>query len=193
MQQYKAFTAKCVGIASALQSQCGICRAVSVDELNRGIPHPEVKEYIAIWDTGASRTCISQKVVDELGLQIVGYGDNHTAGGTVTSTMHMINILLPSGVGIHSLLVSCCNIDSADVLIGMDVISKGDFAVTNVGGKTTFSFRIPSLETIDYLKDPKAHTMPIVKDKTPRRNDPCPCGSGKKFKDCHGKGIYHNK
>ena len=30
---------------------------------------------------------------------------------------------------------------------------------------------------------------PIVKDKMPGRNDPCPCGSGKKFKNCHGKGI----
>ena len=32
------------------------------------------------------------------------------------------------------------------------------------------------------------HT-PIVKDKLPGRNDPCPCGSGKKFKNCHGKGL----
>ena len=31
--------------------------------------------------------------------------------------------------------------------------------------------------------------QPIVKDKLPNRNDPCPCGSGKKFKQCHGKGI----
>ena len=30
---------------------------------------------------------------------------------------------------------------------------------------------------------------PIMKDKLPGRNDPCPCGSGKKFKNCHGKGI----
>ena len=30
---------------------------------------------------------------------------------------------------------------------------------------------------------------PIVKDKMPQRNDPCPCGSGKKFKNCHGRGI----
>ena len=30
---------------------------------------------------------------------------------------------------------------------------------------------------------------PIVKEKTPGRNDPCPCGSGKKFKNCHGKGL----
>ena len=32
-------------------------------------------------------------------------------------------------------------------------------------------------------------TQPIVKEKMPNRNDPCPCGSGKKFKNCHGKGI----
>ena len=31
--------------------------------------------------------------------------------------------------------------------------------------------------------------QPVIKDKLPGRNDPCPCGSGKKFKNCHGKGI----
>lgn len=30
---------------------------------------------------------------------------------------------------------------------------------------------------------------PIVKEKMPGRNDPCPCGSGKKFKNCHGKNL----
>ena len=30
---------------------------------------------------------------------------------------------------------------------------------------------------------------PIRADKTPGRNDPCPCGSGLKFKNCHGKGL----
>ena len=31
--------------------------------------------------------------------------------------------------------------------------------------------------------------QPIVKEKLPGRNAPCPCGSGKKFKNCHGRGI----
>ena len=31
--------------------------------------------------------------------------------------------------------------------------------------------------------------VPIMKDKLPGRNDPCPCGSGKKFKQCHGRGL----
>ena len=30
---------------------------------------------------------------------------------------------------------------------------------------------------------------PVIKDRLPGRNDPCPCGSGKKFKNCHGRGL----
>ncbi len=30
---------------------------------------------------------------------------------------------------------------------------------------------------------------PVRVDKTPGRNDPCPCGSGLKFKNCHGKNM----
>ncbi len=33
------------------------------------------------------------------------------------------------------------------------------------------------------------HHEPIIREKMPRPNDPCPCGSGKKFKNCHGKGL----
>ncbi len=32
-------------------------------------------------------------------------------------------------------------------------------------------------------------TMPVQAQKLPGRNEPCPCGSGKKFKNCHGKNL----
>lgn len=32
------------------------------------------------------------------------------------------------------------------------------------------------------------HT-PYIAEKMPRPNDPCPCGSGKKFKNCHGRNL----
>ena len=35
----------------------------------------------------------------------------------------------------------------------------------------------------------QVNRTPIIKDKMPGPNDPCPCGSGKKFKKCHGRGI----
>jgi preprotein translocase subunit SecA len=32
------------------------------------------------------------------------------------------------------------------------------------------------------------HVQPVRVEKKVGRNDPCPCGSGKKYKQCHGKG-----
>jgi preprotein translocase subunit SecA len=40
---------------------------------------------------------------------------------------------------------------------------------------------------IDPSQPQQAPRIPIVSAKTPRPNDPCPCGSGKKYKHCHGK------
>ena len=35
----------------------------------------------------------------------------------------------------------------------------------------------------------KQKPMPVHVEKKVGRNDPCPCGSGKKYKNCHGKGM----
>lgn len=44
--------------------------------------------------------------------------------------------------------------------------------------------RIPSGQAA-----PPQKTAPIVAEKKVGRNEPCPCGSGKKYKACHGKGL----
>ena len=36
---------------------------------------------------------------------------------------------------------------------------------------------------------PSQVRQPMTAEKMPGRNDPCPCGSGKKFKNCHGAGL----
>lgn len=36
---------------------------------------------------------------------------------------------------------------------------------------------------------PKPKQEPVRVEKRVGRNDPCPCGSGKKYKNCHGKGL----
>ena len=75
----------------------------------------------------------------------------------------------------------------------MDIITRGDFAISNVNGETTFSFRLPSIRTIDFVKEGEqirnAQTKADPVKKIPKisRNAPCPCGSGKKYKNCHGK------
>lgn len=45
-----------------------------------------------------------------------------------------------------------------------------------------------SVMAVGATKDTReAKREPIHVDKKPRPNDPCPCGSGKKYKNCHGK------
>ena len=43
-----------------------------------------------------------------------------------------------------------------------------------------------SLEKIEEIVKEFKKSKTVVKDKEPGRNDPCPCGSGKKYKKCCG-------
>ena len=36
---------------------------------------------------------------------------------------------------------------------------------------------------------PQPKQAPVRAEKRVGRNDPCPCGSGKKYKNCHGQGL----
>lgn len=146
-----------------------------------------------LWDTGASSSCISKNLAEKLGLKQVGVAQSFTAAGPILVKTYVVNIVLPNQVQISMVQVSEAVLNGFDVLIGMDIITLGDFSITNVGGKTIFSFRVPSTETIDYVQQDNQKRMsshsPYIAPKAPGRNDPCPCGSGKKFKNCHGKGL----
>jgi predicted aspartyl protease len=156
-------------------------------------PKPEdigAKKFVSIWDTGATGTVISQKVIDECGLKPISLARVNTASQKdVLTTVYFVSIMLPNKIIIPQLRVIKGSIaGGADVLIGMDIISNGDFSVTNCEGKTVFSFRIPSIEAIDYVKQGKVRVPQTPSP--PRkvgRNAPCPCGSGKKYKHCCGK------
>jgi hypothetical protein len=44
-------------------------------------------------------------------------------------------------------------IGNFDVLIGMDIITLGDFAVTNPEDKTKLSYQMPSTHDIDFVEE----------------------------------------
>lgn len=44
----------------------------------------------------------------------------------------------------HNMIVYGADLDEYSMLIGMDVIRKTDFLITNKDSKTTFQFRTPS-------------------------------------------------
>jgi predicted aspartyl protease len=146
-------------------------------------PHPQHIQYNAIWDTGASGTVITRKVVGDLGLKPITMKQVSTASGIEMSNVYLVNVLLPNKVGFSNIHVTEGKLTGIDALIGMDIISNGDFSISNYQGITTFSFRVPSCACIDFVEQSKAAQTYVAPPKI-GRNDHCPCGSGKKYKNC---------
>ena len=57
------------------------------------------------------------------------------------------------------------------MLIGMDIITKGDFAVSNYNGKTMFTFRMPSESTLNFVSGIKASNI-IMANRTRKSSAP---------------------
>lgn len=182
----KSFTVEYLGRAQCLLTQCGISQAYD-PRFQPWINPPEMHEYPALWDTGAMGSVIDGSVVKELGLKPTGNARVFHANGESIVNTYSISIVLPNGVTFPTVRVTEGCLNGTKVLIGMDIISIGDFAVTCKDGKTKFSFQVPSTHDIDFVSEEPPKTMPTIKGKQPGRNDPCPCGSGKKYKNCHGK------
>ena len=145
------------------------------------------KEFNAIWDTGATNTVVNSIIVQECGLKPITVVNVQTANGERQSRVYLASIFLPNHVVFPQVRVTEGVISGAGVLIGMDIINRGDFAVTNKEGKTVFSFRMPSAECIDFVEQAKATNQSTDIFQNVGRNAFCPCGSGKKYKKCHGK------
>jgi len=110
-------------------------------------------EYVCIWDTGATGSVISPKVVSDLKLLPTGKTICNTAGGQVEQNTFLVNIKLPNNVKFQAVRVTEAPIIGSDALIGMDIISKGDLAVTNKNGITIMSYQWPSGDEIDFVAE----------------------------------------
>lgn len=150
-----AFTTKVRGIVPVLQNQIHVSE---VYDPKSGGPEPTRRPYIAIWDTGATGTVISRNIAQELNIQptgrvrvrAVGAGDQVNEYETNT---YLVNVYLPNNVAIVGVRASEGTVGDADVLLGMDIITGGDFAITNHDGETHWTFRFPSNESIDFVEE----------------------------------------
>lgn len=175
----QSFTTKYTGLVNVLKTEVGI--SLPSNDISE-IKATENHSYIAIWDTGATSSCITQNVVSKLDLKPISITKMTSSGGVFDRNVYLVNIYLPNKVAIPfvkvievSDLTQDVN-DKIEVLIGMDIISMGDFSITNKDNRTCFSFRIPSISETDFVKEfNRSFTKNIG------RNDSCPCGSGKNF------------
>ncbi|MGN1247714.1 MAG: aspartyl protease family protein [Paludibacteraceae bacterium] len=142
----------------------------------------------ALWDTGAMCTCISESLAERLGLKPDDFGKVNGANNqpfdvpVYSVQLKMGHFALPflRVVGLPM------GGQEHDVIIGMDVMTKGDLSITNCDGKTILTFREPSIEQIDYVKDLRRYSaLHQAWQKT--GNNECPCGSGRLWQNCHGK------
>jgi uncharacterized protein YchJ len=188
MLQFRAFTKKHDGITNRIITDVQLTQAF--DPNNPPTPPPALVATTALWDTGATNSVITPSVAADLGVVPTGTIMVNSAHGSKPCNTYLVNLHLPNQVTITGVLVSECE-DTAHfgAIIGMDIIAAGDFSVTNVNNKTWVSFRIPSIASIDYVAEAQRLNSQLLKKiVTPRvgRNDPCPCGSKKKYKKCHG-------
>lgn len=148
-----AFTVKGNGILRVLTTDVAVLIASSTNGV-------DIK---AIWDTGATGSAITKKVSRALGLIPTGFADVNTANGVTRQNTFTIDIKLPNGVIIQGIIATEVDALSGgcDALIGMDVITLGDFSITNHKGLTCMSFRVPSGHEIDYVKNPNYGITPI--------------------------------
>ena len=175
MQQH-AFTTKYDRRLRVLSNQVGVFLPITQEEAKT--QNIKIKEYLAIWDTGATHSAITKNVVDDLSLQPTGMRETKHAGGKSSNNTYLVNIALPNRVIVPSVRVTEVQLIPDDnvsddkqpqLLIGMDIIGLGDFAVTNANGKTAFSFRIPSVEEIDFVPSAQENNIMEEGNRSQRR------------------------
>jgi len=101
---------------------------------------------------------VTQRVVDDLGLLAEGYTKVlHVGGMEENVPQFQINLAVFVDLHFPGVEVVTGQLAGCDVIIGMDIINRGDFAVSNKNGATAFSFRIPSVEDFDFVKADEAY------------------------------------
>jgi len=149
-EEFFAFTLKAKGrLAQLLTDEVQILNPVPQ---TGGQVHGAVS--VALWDTGASGSVVTQNLAKALKLAPIRKQKVNHAGGTSDANVYLCHLKLPNGAVINNIQMTECADAGANfgLIIGMDVITCGDFSITNVGGNTTFSFRMPSVTEIDYYE-----------------------------------------
>ena len=136
-------------------------RLLSPGYLSRVSDSPEAKtspprrEFEVLWDTGASASAIDKRIVTKLALQPVDRVDEvfHAYGAKKGVDVYAINFsLTPDQSGID-ILVTEAELEDCDMLVGMDVITSGDFVVTRHEGRVRMSFRVPPTGGFNFIEE----------------------------------------
>ncbi len=136
-------------IVLSILTKAGVCPS---HQAPTDTPKAPVHWATALWDTGANHSCISDRLAAQLRLPEIDFVEIATASGIVEVPLYSVHLFLPGHPGFQDLEMTEFTFtnDDCDIIIGMDIMTKGDLSLTNQHGRTVFSFRIPSLHTVDF-------------------------------------------
>ncbi len=99
----------------------------------------------ALWDTGVTQSCISYEIVKMIEPKRISKSKVASVEKAVTEEIFAISVALSDEITFRDVAVKATDLTEkdADMLIGMDIIARGDFEVRNLHGITQFAFRIP--------------------------------------------------
>jgi hypothetical protein len=151
---YTAFTIKFKGKTDRIIIPIGFTPFFDPIQNPDKSPFPIIQKR-ALWDTGATGSLINSQLAHELNLTPVGSRTLIHDGGQDLRNTYIVNIFLPNHVAIWGALVAESGniVGNFDAIIGMDIITMGDMALTNCNGESCMSFRIPSIAQVDYVED----------------------------------------
>ncbi len=114
---------------------------------------PPVEGLTAIWNTGSPVSLISSALAQKLGSTPVGIANINSKNGKILTPKHIINISLPDAFVVTDILVTEFPCTEDKLIIGMDVIGLGDFAISQSEGNMIFSFQVPSSHALDFVNE----------------------------------------
>lgn len=150
--EQRAFTVKADGgRLLVVKTKVGIS-VVTTEEQKQ---ESQITEVEAIWDTGATNSAISSSIAKKLNLTPSNYTNVNTGGNKIEKApVYYVNLLLPNHMTVLSVQVTeLPGLADGDMLVGMDIITLGDFTITNLEGITWCSFRMPSQLRTDFVTE----------------------------------------
>ncbi len=99
----------------------------------------------ALWDTGSTESLISEKIVKMIEPILKNKSKYVTRDVVIECETYAVSLSLSDEITFRDVLMKKADLSdkNVDIIIGMDIISRGDFEIRNYNNLVEFAFRIP--------------------------------------------------